>query len=82
MLSRKVDECKLLDDGAATLIDFGVAKLSSVIDDPHPPSLYGTPGYQAGGSLRISTPPDEPSPRVCMSIHPEGKSCWHVRSRF
>ena len=39
----------------------------------------------AGGSLRTSTRPtcsDEPSPRVCMSTHPEGNSCGHVQSRL
>ena len=34
------------NDGAATLIDFGVARHASV-EDPHPASRYGTPGYQA-----------------------------------
>ena len=37
---------------------------------------------KAGGVLRSSTRPtscfDEPSPLVCMSIHPEGKSSGHV----
>jgi len=39
----------------------------------------------AGGSLRIRTRltcSDEPRLRVRMSIHPEGTSCGHVRSRF
>ena len=41
---------------------------------------------EAGGVLRTTTRrtlcSHEPSPRVCMRNHPEGKSCVHVRSRF
>ena len=39
----------------------------------------------AGGVCRTSTRPTlnrRTSPCVCMIIHPEGKSCGHVRSRF
>ena len=40
----------------------------------------------AGGFLTTTTRPtlcsDEPSPRVCISIHPEGDSGGLVRSRF
>jgi len=42
--------------------------------------------HQAGELLRTSSRPtlcsdDEPSTCICMSIHPEGKSCGQVRSR-
>ena len=41
---------------------------------------------EAGGLVRTSTRPtlcsDEPSLRVCMSVHLQGKSCGLVRSRF
>ena len=33
-------------------------------------------------STDVESPPPPPTPRVCMSIHPERKSCGHVRSRF
>ena len=38
--------------------------------------------FQAGGLLRTGAQPTlcEPSPRVCMSIRPEGKSCSNVGS--
>ena len=48
-----------------------------------------TAALQAGGLSRTRTnmhstdvespSPPPPSPRVCMSIHPEGKSCSHLR---
>jgi len=33
-------------------------------------------------SSRQSLCSDQPSPRVGLRLHPEGKSCGHVRSRF
>jgi len=46
-------------------------------------AMLANPGR---GVLTISTRPmlcsDEPSPRVCASIIPQGESCGHVRYRF
>ena len=49
-------------------------------------SRYASAAVPVGGLLRTITRASDvefpPPPRVWMSIHPEGKSCGHVRSRL
>ena len=47
------------------------------------PQVFDNAKAGEGGVLRTTTQPTfnpQPSPRVCMSIHPEGQSCSHLGS--
>jgi len=52
-----------------------------VLNDP--PASWGADWgiIENKHSTDVESPPPPP-PRVCMSVHPEGKTCRHVRSRF